>query len=227
MYLNHFFYFFQGVYFLCVSGIFWFHWDGEKNTDLQVMRATGGQSMGLEDESHWGRQGEVEEREPECQPFFHESPFSSNPEAGVCHLRDVFADLMCLLLLFWKHQKDALVVTGIEERFWGSNSHSKSWEKKVHFQYLAGGSSHIFCIFIPNFGEMVRFDEHIFQMGGHQPPTRYSLTCACVNLASESWIRSAVTPTWWWCFLRRDCLHSPRGRQGRGVSQVAAKGWKL
>ena len=45
--------------------------------------------MGFEDESHWGRQGEVEEREPECQPFFHESPFSSNPEAGVCHLRDV------------------------------------------------------------------------------------------------------------------------------------------
>ena len=123
---------------------------------------------------------------------------------------------MCLLLLFWKHQKDALVVTGIEERFWGSNIHSKSWEKQVHFQYLAGGSSHIFCIFIPNFGEMVRFEERIFQMGGNQPPTRYSLTCACVNLASESWIRSAVTPTWWWCFLRRDCLHSPRGRQGGG-----------
>ena len=52
-----FIYFFQGVYFLCVSGIFWFHWDGEKNTDLQVMRATGGQSMGFEDESHWGRGG--------------------------------------------------------------------------------------------------------------------------------------------------------------------------
>jgi len=30
---------------------------------------------------------------------------------------------------------------------------------------FGGGNSDIFLIFIPNFGEMIQFDEHIFQMG--------------------------------------------------------------
>ena len=30
---------------------------------------------------------------------------------------------------------------------------------------LGGGNSHIFVIFTPKLGEMIQFDEHIFQMG--------------------------------------------------------------
>ena len=38
-------------------------------------------------------------------------------------------------------------------------------------KHLGGGNSNIFGIFIPILGEMIQFDEHIFQMGwfNHQP----------------------------------------------------------
>ena len=32
-------------------------------------------------------------------------------------------------------------------------------------QSVSGGNSHIFGIFTPKIGEMIQFDEHIFQMG--------------------------------------------------------------
>ena len=40
---------------------------------------------------------------------------------------------------------------------------------------LSGGNSNIFGIFIPKLGEMIQFDEHIFQMGwfNHQPEIEY------------------------------------------------------
>ena len=44
------------------------------------------------------------------------------------------------------------------------------WERvTTHTQKLAGGNSNIFGIFTPNPGEIIQFDEHIFQMGwNHQ-----------------------------------------------------------
>ncbi len=42
---------------------------------------------------------------------------------------------------------------------------------------LGGGNSNIFVMFTPILGEMIQFDEHIFQMGwNHQPEmVRYHL----------------------------------------------------
>ena len=37
------------------------------------------------------------------------------------------------------------------------------WTWWMHI--LGGGNSHIFLIFTPKIGEVIQFDEHIFQMG--------------------------------------------------------------
>ena len=37
---------------------------------------------------------------------------------------------------------------------------------KLKIFFFGGGNSNIFEIFTPKFGEMIQFDEHIFEMGG-------------------------------------------------------------
>ncbi len=37
---------------------------------------------------------------------------------------------------------------------------------KFHFNNVLGGGFKHFFIFTPNLGEMIQFDDHIFQMGG-------------------------------------------------------------
>ena len=51
--------------------------------------------------------------------------------------------------------------------------------------------SNISFIFTPILGEMMQFDEHIFQMGLVQPPTRWGVS---QNVGSIIWMKEETIP---------------------------------
>ena len=57
---------------------------------------------------------------------------------------------------------------------WGEDLDSKrNFIRVFSSKELVGVFFHIFLkMFTPKIGEMIQFDEHIFQMGGEKPPTR-------------------------------------------------------
>ena len=49
--------------------------------------------------------------------------------------------------------------------------------------YLGCGNSNVFGIFTPNLGEMIQFDDHIFQMGwfNHQLDNKANMSCKSIH----------------------------------------------
>ena len=53
----------------------------------------------------------------------------------------------------------------INEVYWGYNPLILTFDPIFQRDIQVGGGFKYFLIFTPNFGEMIQFDEHIFQMG--------------------------------------------------------------
>ena len=78
----------------------------------------------------------------------------------------------------------------------GGNSKISTWWKLNQKRYppfggglwkpCLGGGFLMFFIFTP--GELIQFDEHIFQMGWFNPPTRYGLWWKTIHMNKGKWM---------------------------------------